>query len=192
MVIPFAKVGIKMKNCIENNSQVNGEFIMLDDERFYAINNVNKMAPFFISVISNSDHWLFASSTGGLTAGRVSPDCALFPYVTVDNIHESDLHSGCKTLVRGYFKDSTRDGKEFHWEPFNREHDHRYNITRNLYKNVLGNKLCFEEINNDLQLKYRYTWTTSEEYGFVRQCEIANLSDKALTCLLYTSPSPRD
>mgnify|MGYP005987272359 FL=1 len=179
--IPFAKVGIKMKNCIEKNSQVNGEFIMLDDERFYAINNVNKMAPFFISVISNSDHWLFASSTGGLTAGRVSPDFALFPYVTVDNIHESDLHSGCKTLIRAYIEDNKSERQLFHWEPFNREHEHRYSITRNLYKNVLGNKLCFEEINNDLQLKYRYTWSTSEAFGFVRHCEVENLSDKLLT-----------
>ncbi|AAZ28070.1 hypothetical protein [Colwellia psychrerythraea] len=162
-----------MKNCKTDNNQTTGEFIMLDDERYYAINNVNNMAPFFISVISNSDHWLFVSSTGGLTAGRVSPETALFPYITVDRIHESDLHTGCKTLLRVDHK-----GEIVNWEPFNREHDNRYKITRNLYKNLLGNKLCFEEINNDLQLKYKYTWATSEEYGFVRQCELVNLSDK--------------
>ncbi len=162
-----------MKNCEINNSQTTGEFIMLDDERYYAINNVNQMAPFFISVISNSDHWLFVSSTGGLTAGRVSPETALFPYITVDRIHESDLHTGCKTLFR-----VEHDGAMVNWEPFNREHDNRYKNTRNLYKNLLGNKLCFEEINNDLQLKYKYTWSTSEQYGFVRQCELVNLADK--------------
>jgi len=148
---------------------------MLDGERYYAINNVNKMAPFFISVISNSDHWLFVSSTGGLTAGRVSPETALFPYITVDRIHESDLHTGCKTLLR-----VDNDGEAANWEPFNREHDDRYNITRNLYKNLLGNKLCFEEINNDLKLKYKYTWATSETYGFVRRCELESLSNKHL------------
>ncbi|TWX67270.1 hypothetical protein ESZ36_13290 [Colwellia demingiae] len=163
-----------MKNCKTDNNQTTGEFIMLDDERYYAINNVNNMAPFFISVISNSDHWLFVSSTGGLTAGRVSPETALFPYITVDRIHESDLHTGCKTLLR-----VDHNGDIVNWEPFNREHDNRYNITRNIYKNLLGNKLCFEEINNDLQLKYKYTWATSEEFGFVRQCELVNLSDKA-------------
>ncbi len=165
-----------MKTFNTNNSQVTGEFIMLDDERYYAINDVNKMAPFFISVVSNSDHWLFVSSTGGVTAGRVSPETALFPYITVDRIHENDLNTGSKTLLR------VVDGnKSYHWEPFNREHDNHYKISRNLYKNVLGNKLCFEEINHDLQLKYRYTWATSEQYGFVRQCELENLANNALT-----------
>lgn len=162
-----------MKNCNTNNSQVTGEFVTMDNERFYAINNVNKMAPFFVSVISNSDHWLFVSSTGGMTAGRVSPETALFPYITVDRIHESDLHTGCKTLLR-----VKSEYENFDWEPFNREHEHRFDITRNLYKNVLGNKLCFEEINNDLQLAFRYTWATSDTYGFVRQCELENLSSK--------------
>lgn len=165
-----------MNNCTTNNNQTTGEFIILDDERYYAINNVNQMAPFFISLISSSDHWLFVSSTGGLTAGRVSPDTALFPYITVDGIHESDLHTGCKTLIR---VDS--QGNVVNWEPFNREHDGRYKITRNLYKNLLGNKLCFEEINEDLQLKYKYTWATSDEYGFVRQCALENLSENTLS-----------
>jgi len=165
-----------MKICNTNSNQVTGEFVTMGDERFYVINNVNKMAPFFVSVISNSDHWLFVSSTGGLTAGRVSPETALFPYVTVDRIHESDLHTGCKTLLRV----ASESGK-LDWEPFNREHELRFNITRNLYKNVLGNKLCFEEINNDLQLAFRYTWATSDTYGFVRQCELESLSDKPLS-----------
>ncbi|WP_114324888.1 hypothetical protein [Candidatus Colwellia aromaticivorans] len=160
-----------MKICNTNNKQVTGEFVTMGDERFYAINNVNKMAPFFVSVISNSDHWLFVSSTGGLTAGRVSPETALFPYITVDRIHESDLHTGCKTLLR-----VNSDSEKIDWEPFNREHELRFDITRNLYKNVLGNKLCFEEIHNDLQLAFRYTWATSDKYGFVRQCELENLS----------------
>jgi hypothetical protein len=163
-----------MKNYNTSNNPVTGEFVTMGKERFYAINNVDKMAPFFVSVISDSDHWLFVSSTGGMTAGRVSPETALFPYITVDRIHESDLHTGCKTLLR-----VNSNNQKFDWEPFNREHEHRFNITRNLYKNVLGNKLCFEEINNDLQLVFRYTWATSDDYGFVRQCELENLSDKA-------------
>jgi hypothetical protein len=156
-------------------SQVNavsGEFITQGDERFYAIHNVDKMAPFFISVISDSDHWLFVSSKGGLTAGRVSPDTALFPYVTVDNIHESTAHTGSKTLVR-----VDHNGKQREWEPFNMEHDGRYKINRHIYKNLLGNKLCFEEINHDLQLAFRYTWMTSDDFGFARQCELHNLAE---------------
>ena len=168
-----------MKKSNTSNKQVTGEFVTMGDERFYAINNVNKMSPFFVSVVSNSDHWLFVSSTGGMTAGRVSPETALFPYITVDRIHESDLHTGCKTLLR-----VDNSGEKVDWEPFNREHELRFDITRNLYKNVLGNKLCFEEINNDLQLAFRYTWATSDTYGFVRQCEIEYLSNNKSDNLL--------
>ncbi len=146
---------------------VHGEFIDMRGDRFYVIRNVHEMAPFFVSVVSADDHWLFASSTGGLTAGRVSPDTALFPYDTVDKLHLSINDSGPKTIVR--IRD---DGRTLCWEPFNIEHRRRFEIRRNLYKNTLGNKLCFEETNEDLELTFRYTWSTSEEFGFVRDCEL--------------------
>ncbi len=165
-----------MNNLSKNDNQITGKFITLEHERFYAIGNMDKLMPFFVSVISNSDHWLFISSTGGLTAGRVSPETALFPYVTVDKIHESALHTGSKTLLR-----INIEGTTYHWEPFNKEHDGRYPIERNLYKNLLGNKLCFEEINHELQLSFRYTWLTCEKYGFVRQCELSNLSNQTVS-----------
>ena len=88
-----------MNTYTESNDTVSGEFLELAGERFYAIHNADKMAPFFISVISDSDHWLFVSSTGGLTAGRVSPETALFPYVTVDKIHDNAVHTGSKTIL---------------------------------------------------------------------------------------------
>ena len=152
--------------------QVTGEFVDLAGERWYAIHNVDKMAPFFVSVVSNVDHWLFVSSTGGLSAGRVSPDTALFPYVTVDKINDSATHTGSKTLMR-----ISRGGEPHNWAPFNIEHDGLYSIRRNLYKNTLGNKLCFEEINHDLGLEFRYTWSSSEKFGFVRDCELRNLGN---------------
>ena len=144
-------------------------------ERYYAIRNVDRMPPFFISVISATDHWLFISSTGGLTAGRVSPETALFPYITVDKIHESTTHTGSKTILRVIMR-----GERHNWEPFNLEQDGRFAISRNLYKNRLGNKLCFEEINHDLQLAFRCTWVSSDSYGFARQCELQNLSNKRI------------
>jgi len=153
----------------ESNS-VSGEFMDLAGERYYAIRNVDKMEPFFISVISDVDHWLFASSNGGLTAGRVSPETALFPYITVDKIHDSTPNTGSKTVVR-----VDVDGVQHSWEPFNTEHRGNYETTRNIYKSLLGNKLCFEEVNHDLQLAFRYTWATSDRYGFARQCELTNL-----------------
>ncbi len=154
----------------QHTDAVSGEFIEMGGERYYAIYNVDRMAPFFISVISDKDHWLFISSSGGLTAGRVSPETALFPYVTVDKIHECYTHTGSKTMLRAH-----RNGTPHNWEPFNREHDGYFKVTRNLYKNRLGNKLCFEEINHDLKLAFRYSWLTSDSYGFTRQCELQNL-----------------
>jgi hypothetical protein len=161
---------------VTNNGAVSGEFIDLAGERYYAIRNVDRMAPFLVSVISNDDHWLFASSNGGLTAGRVSPESALFPYITVDKIHESAAHSGSKTMMLVQAR-----GEPHHWEPFNRNYDGLYAVTRNLYKNLLGNKLRFEEINHDLQLAFRYTWVSSGSYGFIRQCELQNLGDQSVT-----------
>ena len=151
---------------------VTGEFVTLADERFYAIRNVDKMPPFFVSVVSDSDHWMFIASNGGLTAGRVSPETALFPYITVDKIYESTAHTGSKTLLRVH-----RGSQQYSWEPFNTEQDGRYTLTRSLYKNTLGNKLLFEELNHDLQMVFRYCWVNSDTYGFARQCELENLGD---------------
>ncbi len=158
-----------------SSSSVAGDFISINGERCYAIRNVDQISPFLVSIISDVDHWLFVSSNGGLTAGRVSPDTALFPYVTVDKIHDGYLHTGCKTV----FRIDVGKGRQL-WEPFNREHNRRHAVDRNLYKNLLGNKLCFEEVNHDLRLVYRYTWVTSSEYGFVRQCELENLADRTV------------
>ncbi len=155
---------------VATDRNVSGEFVDFDGERYYAIHNVDRMPPFFISLISNDDHWLFASSRGGLTAGRVSPETALFPYITVDNIHDSLHHTGPKTIV----KVSTSGGVSV-WEPYNTEQDALYDTTRNIYKNTLGNKLCFEEINHDLGVAFRYSWLTSDEYGIVRRAELENL-----------------
>ncbi|MEE4163016.1 MAG: hypothetical protein V2I25_10960 [Woeseiaceae bacterium] len=152
-----------------DSGAASGAFVDIDGERFYAINDVDRIPPFFISVVSSSDHWLFASSTGGLTAGRVSPDTALFPYITVDKVHESGLHTGPRTLLRVH----TDDGEKL-WEPFNSQQDTIWRMDRHLYKNVLGNKLCFAEVNHDLGLEFRYTWSTSDEFGFVRSCKLLN------------------
>jgi hypothetical protein len=148
---------------------VSGSFVTLQGERYYAIGDVDTMSPFFISVVSDSDHWLFVASNGGLTAGRVSPNTPLFPYVTVDKIFDSTPHTGSKTVIR-----LEVDGASRLWEPFNREHNGLYDVERNLYKNLLGNKLLFEEINRDLDLVFRYSWSTSDEFGFVRESELEN------------------
>ncbi len=161
-----------MLNTTPIQSRCEGSFTHIDNETFYKISNVDAMPPFFISVVSDSNHWLFAASTGGLTMGRVSPEYAVFPYTTVDKIYESTPHTGPKTIFRVGKQASAR-----YWEPFNQEHDDRFSITRNLYKSVLGNVLRFEEINHDLQLAFTYTWRFSDSFGFSRYCELTNLGD---------------
>ena len=49
-----------MNNMASKTTQ--GEFVTLSGQKFYKIENVDGMAPFFISLISSSDHWLFAAS----------------------------------------------------------------------------------------------------------------------------------
>jgi hypothetical protein len=149
-----------------------GEFVDVDGERCYVIRNVDRMPPFFMSVISGADHWLFVSSTGGLTAGRVSPEKALFPYVTVDKVHESSPHTGCRTLIAVDVQ-----GRRRTWEPFRADDGTGRDVTRNLYKSVLCDRVRFEEINRELGLAFSYTWSTSARHGFVRSCEIANLGE---------------
>ena len=157
-------------NSVDRQASIQGEFLDFAGERYFAIRNVDQMAPFFVSVISANDHWLFASSTGGLTAGRVSPESALFPYITVDKLHDSANSTGPRTVLR-----IGTGANAVYWEPFNSEQRGRFASSRNLYKNTLGNKLCFEEINHELELAFRYTWSTSPEYGFVRHAELENL-----------------
>jgi hypothetical protein len=159
---------------------VRGDLVHLNDtiskdqgpQRYYKIENVDAMAPFFISLISDQDHWLFAGSNGGLTMGRVSPDTAVFPYVTVDKLYESTPHTGPRTL----FKVKTASGEAL-WEPFNTAKDGTFSLTRNIYKHELGHVLIFEEINHDLSLRFQYEWRFSDEFGIARRCELENTSD---------------
>ncbi|OEF80927.1 hypothetical protein [Vibrio breoganii] len=158
---------------MEHNTlqDVDGKFVNLDGERYYKISNVDHMNPFFISVVSASDHWLFISSTGSLSAGRIRPENALFPYKSVDYIHESAENTGAKSI----FKVKTSSGASL-WEPFNTFHDGLYQVERNLYKNSIGDKIIFEEINHSLKLQFQYSWNTSEQFGFIRQSQLTDLS----------------
>lgn len=163
------------ENINNPSSEVSGKFITIDGEKYYQISNVDQMKPFFISVVSASDHWLFISSTGCLSAGRIRPENALFPYKSVDYIHESAENTGSKTIV----KVQTENGCK-QWEPFNLQHNSLYQVQRNLYKNVAGDKIVFEEINLDLGLTFKYQWATSEQFGFVRTSTVKNSAQQTV------------
>src|SRR4030042_5377768 len=81
------------------HAAVEGGYVHLLGEDYYKITNYDAMPPFFMSIVSDSDHWLFISSTGGLTAGRINADSAIFPYYTEDKITENSEHTGSKTIL---------------------------------------------------------------------------------------------
>jgi hypothetical protein len=154
--------------------KVDGNYQTLFGEPYYVIDNYDHMPPFFMTLVSASNHWLFISSTGGLSAGRISAETALFPYYTDDKLTENADNTGPKTLMH-----VTKAGKTHLWEPFSPRQEGLYRLERKLYKNVLGDKLIFEEHNLDLGLRYRYSWQTSERYGFVKGGWLENTSDEA-------------
>jgi hypothetical protein len=151
---------------------VQGGFITLLGEPYYQIQHFDAMEPFFMSLVSSSDHWLFIASTGGITAGRGSAEQSIFPYYTVDRITESHENTGQKAILL-----VTRAGRTSLWEPFSDRQRDVYTIERTLYKNVTGTALIFEEINHDLGLAYRYAWRTSDRFGFVKTTWLANRAD---------------
>ena len=48
-----------------SEQEIKGEYVSMLGGKFYKIKNYDNMAPFFMSIISSSNHWLFISSTGG-------------------------------------------------------------------------------------------------------------------------------
>jgi hypothetical protein len=150
------------------------DMVSMNGEMFYKIANNDAMRPFFMTIVSDSNHWLFISSNGGLTAGRKNAEYALFPYYTDDKITESADITGSKTIFQ-----ILHNQELVIWEPFSERFTNKFKITRNLYKNYYGNKIIFEEINDDLKLTYRYQWNSSNQFGFVRKSELINHSDKA-------------
>ncbi|MEO6183833.1 MAG: hypothetical protein ABIP71_12175, partial [Verrucomicrobiota bacterium] len=146
-----------------------GRQVVLAGEDFYRISNCDRLRPFFLSIVSSADHWMFISSNGALTAGRRNPDLALFPYYTDDKIHDAAEITGPKTILI-----VERGGKKHLWEPFSERGRGLYRTQRNLYKNFRGNKIIFEEINDDLGLTFRQGWASSEQFGWVRQSSLTS------------------
>jgi hypothetical protein len=159
---------MQVDNLVKADKEVALDYVLIDNEKFFKISNSDQMRPFFMSIVSDSDHWMFISSNGGLTAGRKNSEYALFPYYTDDKITESADITGSKSIFRVF-----KNGKTHTWEPFTVRSE-KNNITQNLYKNKYGNKIVFEEINHDLELSFSYLWSSSDEFGFVRKSKLVN------------------
>lgn len=152
------------------------EKVVFGQEVFFKIAHNNLLRPFFMSIVSDSNHWMFVSSNGGISAGRKNADYSFFPYYTDDKITESAEITGSKSL----FWVTNQAGQHL-WEPFSDRFSWKHKTQRNLYKNVLGNKIIFEEINEDLGLTFRYQWCSSNRFGFVKQSTLINNLGQPIT-----------
>lgn len=141
-----------------------------DGSLYYSIDGFDSMAPFFMSLVSSADHWMFLSSNGGVTAGRKNADNALFPYYTDDKIHDSHTNTGPVTLISAALPAGRRI-----WQPFSHcTVSTADTIIRTLYKSRFGNSIIFEEKNLSLELTFSYTWSFSKRFGIVRTANIKN------------------
>jgi len=135
----------------------------------YEIVGTERMRSFLMTLISESDHWMFITSGGALTAGRKDPDHALFPYYTQDKIEDQAGSTGSRTLIR-------RAGKV--WEPYARL-EGTGGVRRCLRKTELGNEIVLEEEHEGMGLSYAVSWRPSERFGFVRVVTLRNVGGEA-------------
>lgn len=128
------------------------------------LKGAEELPPFFMSVASPSNHWMFLSSLGPLTTGRRSKGGALFPYKTVDQIHDSVGRVGGRTLVR-----RRSDGAV--WEPFTERSAGLKGVTRTVSRSAFSTWVTLAESHAEFGLEVRQTWTTSPFRGVLRFVE---------------------
>ena len=141
---------------------------------FLKIEHVHTMPDFLMNLVSPQDQWMYITSNGALTAGRVDADNVLFPYYTQDKLIDLESTTGSLTHIR------TLGNKPIRWTPFSKDRSHYSFINRTLYKSQEGNEVIFQEIHEQLGLQFSYLWTYSPKYGFVRQVELKNNSDRQI------------
>lgn len=148
------------------------DVVHIDGTPFLKISHADALDPFLMSVVSNSDHWMFIASNGGLTAGRKNAEYALFPYYTDDKLIDLADITGSKSI----FQLETPDGVQI-WEPFSDRFLGKYDLSVHLYKSAYGNQIIFEEVNHDLQLRFQYRWSSSDDFGFVKTSQLTNVGE---------------
>ncbi|MEM9159828.1 MAG: hypothetical protein AAGB46_12350 [Verrucomicrobiota bacterium] len=158
------------KNRQFQTSGTESGFVEIAGESFYRILDSDRMDPFLMNLVSGSNHWMFIASNGALTAGRRNADNALFPYYTQDKLFDLAHTVGPVSM---FWIDGPALDHSILWRPFSTEPNVR-DTQRNLYKNIDGSKLIFEAIHEVTGLRFRYSWMTGDEFGFVRQSELLN------------------
>src|ERR1035437_1829977 len=111
-----------------NSDPVHGQQVTLEGEDFYQIANYDRMRPFFMTVVSDSDHRMFVSSKRGPPAARRNAGLARFPYYTDDKIRDMVEVTGSKPILV-----AQKQGRSYLWEPFSARGQGIYQTRRNLY-----------------------------------------------------------
>ena len=141
---------------------------IIDGTEYYVIPDVDQLDPFLVSAVSPSDHWLYASSAGGLAAGRVNAEESLFPYRTDDLLHQVHGFSGGWTCIR-------ENG--IIWEPFTGRPTAE--TTRSLARSTAGDRLLIEETHEGLGLRASACWCFSDLSGILRRVKLTRLDETA-------------
>ena len=171
---PAPRGPIAPNSTLTPNLPESGRIFEARGEEWYEISGVEGMAPFLMTLASDSDHWLFLLSNGGLTAGRGNPDRALFPYYTQDKLLDMSGTSGSLTVIRR----QAADGPDV-WTPYGALAGHGPLRPRRVRKNRLGSRIELEE-QHESGIVYRLSWQASERFGFVRQVELENTGKEAV------------
>ena len=160
------------KNPLQSSSDpIRGEQVTLEGEDFYQIANYDRMRPFFMTVVSDADHWMFISSNGGADrrpAQRRTWRCSRTTPTTKSVTWRRSPEARRYCVVQQAGPELSL-GTVFGAWPGHLPR-HAGTSTRISW----GNKLIFEEINEDLGLTFRYGWFNSDRFGFVRRAWLAN------------------
>lgn len=137
------------------------------------IEDVDRMPAFLMTLVTDSDLWMYLSSRGGLTCGRVQSDRALFPYETDDRLHLASEFTGGITLIR-----MECTGGEVLWRPLD-PRGVADGARRSLSRTLLGDRVRFEEVHEGLGLRFVCEWALSDRFGAVRHCSLASTDGRS-------------
>ena len=56
------------KDITNPKKSVSMEMVVIEGEQYYKITDNDNIRPFFMSIVSDSNHWMFISSNGGLVS----------------------------------------------------------------------------------------------------------------------------
>ncbi|MEM9064079.1 MAG: hypothetical protein AAGB51_01160 [Planctomycetota bacterium] len=147
----------------ENAQSPSAGFVERCGEQLFEIRQLEEMPPFLMTVVGDTDLWMYIASTGSFTAGRVEPDRCIFPYETDDRLLELGGLTGPITLIRF---DNGRI-----WRPFDTRPS-ASSPSRVLRRTPVGDMVEFEETDADTGLRLRVEYRLCDELGVARRTSL--------------------